>query len=77
MNDTELVKTALQDWIKKNSPEARGRPYLTIKGKDNRSYTLNDILNEIENNTPFGREMVQGMVHLTIDLIARGKEVLP
>ena len=40
-------------------------------------YTGNELADEIENGTEFGQELVNNLVLLTIDLVARGKETLP
>lgn len=37
-------------------------------------YTGNELADEIENFTEFGQELVNNLVLLTIDLVARGKE---
>ena len=44
---------------------------LLLKGK--RSYTGNEIADEIENETEFGIEMVDNMIQLTINLLKRDK----
>ena len=44
---------------------------LLLKGK--RSYTGNEIADEIENETEFGIKMVDNMIQLTIDLLKRDK----
>lgn len=41
--------------------------------KDKRSYTGNEIAEEIENETEFGIKMVDNMIQLTIDLLKRDK----
>ena len=37
----------------------------------NRSYTGNEIADEIENETKFGIEMIDNVIKLTIDLLKR------
>lgn len=68
------IDGALEEWIVNNSPDDLAKPYLKTRG--GKSYSLLDILNEIRQDTPFGRDMVSGLLNLTIDLLARNKEQL-
>jgi len=45
-------------------------PYMVAGEK---SYTRRDILNEVENETDFGVQILTNMIMLAIDLTARGK----
>lgn len=44
---------------------------ILIKGK--KSYTGNEIAEEIENETDFGIEMINSIIKLSIDLLKRDK----
>jgi DNA-binding NarL/FixJ family response regulator len=68
------IASALEEWIEANPESLRGAPYLTIS--DGKSYTLNDILAEIRQDTSDGRKFLQRLMKLTVDLVARNKEVL-
>lgn len=65
----EAIKTSIQTAEKFKSEE----PYII---KDNKVYTLKQIVEEMENNTDFGLEMQQGIFKLTINLLMRNKEQL-
>lgn len=49
------------------------KPYF---GKGQKTYSKNDIINEIENNTDDGVEFLKNLVMLSLDLFDRGKEKL-
>lgn len=48
-------------------------PALTQLKIDGKTYTGNEIANEIENETDFGVEQLKKLLNLTIDLIQRQK----
>ena len=43
----------------------------------NKSYSVNQILEEVRQRTPFGIQFMQDIISLTIDLISRNKRKLP
>lgn len=73
-NDSLCLTAAFRKWVElelKNKPD---KPYLiSTNGK---SYTLLQILNEIENETEFGNNFKTSLIKLTIELLFRGKETL-
>jgi hypothetical protein len=73
MNDNDIIKNALIDWIESHSEKERSMPYiLSAKG----SFSLEEISKEIKDETEKGVEFVNNIVCLTVDLLARGKEQL-
>lgn len=61
------VATALEDWILSQPELDREKPYITAK--DGRSYSLNQILQEIRLQSPFGMETEKNILLLAIDLL--------
>lgn len=68
--DVERLKEGIIKSLCMNEQNAN-EPYLLARGK---SYTRPQIAEEINNNTDFGNQMVNNMLMLALDLIARGKE---
>lgn len=68
------VDTILEQWILRRTEMEREIPYITTKS--GKSYSLNDLLVEIRNQTPVGVELEKNMINLTIDLLTRDKEKL-
>ena len=68
----EIIQ-AIRDSIQLADKFGTGKPYLFANG---RNYTLEEILQEMEDNTPFGLQTQQSLFNLTIDLLLRGKEKL-
>jgi hypothetical protein len=68
------VDTILEQWILRRTEMEREIPYITTKS--GKSYSLNDLLVEIRNQTPVGMELERNMINLTIDLLTRDKEKL-
>ena len=68
------VDAVLEDWISKQSIEKRESPYL--KTKDGKTYTLNDILDSIRQQTKIGKQMERNILKLAVDLLARQKTKL-
>jgi DNA-binding NarL/FixJ family response regulator len=68
------VDSALEEWILNHSPQEIDRPYLTTTNGE--TYKLIDILKAIRegHNNEFGQEMINGILNLTIDLLARNDE---
>ena len=74
ITDTALVTRALRDFIERHTDEEQQQPYLHVNG--GKSYTLAQLLTEIESGSDLGHEMAQGVVALTVDQLARGKQNL-
>jgi len=68
-----MLKEVLKKWILNHPDDELTIPYLAM---GNKSYTLTDLLYEIENETEVGKDIEKSMVGLTIDLLTRGKEKL-
>ena len=68
------VGGAIQEWVNLQDKKNKDAPYLiTACGKQ---YTLNQLLNEVRQQTTFGKELEKDLVMLTIDLLLRGKKEL-
>jgi hypothetical protein len=68
--NTDTLRRALTKYIDSHS-EDKNVPYLTAGEK---TYSLSEIRDEIENGSEFGRRMEERIITLAIDLLARGKE---
>ena len=68
------VGPALEEWINLHSEEMKNIPY--IFSRNGKTYTLNELLQEIRMQTEFGKQMEKNILMLTIDLLARNKERL-
>jgi hypothetical protein len=69
---TTRVDSALEEWILWHSPQDQAKPYL--KTRSGQTYSLLDILHSLRNGGDLGTEMAEGILKLTIDLLARNKE---
>lgn len=67
------IDKAIEEWIEIQEKDERMKPYL-ITAKNGNSYSLNQILDEIRKQTPFGKEFSKDLNMLTIDLLLRGKK---
>jgi len=67
------IDKAIEEWIEIQEKDERMKPYL-ITAKNGKTYTLNQILEEIRKQTPFGMEFAKDLNMLTIDLLLRGKK---
>ena len=65
------VDSALQYWISQHSENEKSEPYLSTR--NGTTYTLNQILSEIQSQTPFGMEIEKEILLLAIDMLSRGK----
>lgn len=66
------IEHTLEEWINQHADEDKDKPvYITTDGN---SYSLNDILSEIQKETKIGKEFSKRLSKLTIDLLMRGKE---
>ena len=71
MLEKDTIKEALRKYISIKSRNDIDVPYMMI---GNKSYSLNQILEEIENDTDFGKDFIKGVVILIIDFLTRGKK---
>ena len=74
MDTTKILLQAFQEWLEINKQKGVDEPYMNVGKK---SYTIREIVQEIEDNSEFGQEFVRDMFLLTIDLITRGKREIP
>lgn len=66
------VDCVLEQWINRHTEEEQNEPYLTtISGK---IYTLKSLLEEIRQQTEFGKTIERKILMLAVDLLTRGKE---
>lgn len=66
------VASVMEQWINQRPEEEKKSPYITsVSGKQ---YSLADILEEIRQQTAFGKEMEKNILMLAIDLLTRQKE---
>jgi CheY-like chemotaxis protein len=68
------IPSAIDEWIGSNPEERRNMPYIATS--DGKSYTLNEILKEIRQETIIGKEFTNNLLKLTVDLVSRNKEKL-
>jgi hypothetical protein len=61
------VASALEDWITSQPEKDRNAPYIT--SREGKTYSLNQILEEIRLQTPFGMETEKSILLLAIDLL--------
>ena len=66
------VDSALEQWITSHSDEEQAQPYITTR--NGKIYSLKQILEEIRQQTPYGRDMEKKILLLAIDLLTRGKK---
>jgi len=66
------VDSALEQWIVAHSEEEQNQPYITTR--NGKVYTLKQILEEIRQQTDYGRSMEKKILLLAIDLLTRGKK---
>lgn len=66
------IEHNLEEWVNQHPDADKNKLiYTTTNGK---SYSLNDILNEIQQESEIGLEFSKRLSKLTIDLLMRGKE---
>jgi hypothetical protein len=65
------ILQALERWILKHDSIEKDVLYLVSGGK---SYSLNQIYEEVKNRTEFGLHMEQNIINLAIDLLTRNNE---
>ncbi len=66
------LDSALEQWIGLHPESERNSPYIITR--DGKSYSLNQILDEIRLKSAFGMEMEKDILLLAIDMLARGKK---
>lgn len=64
------LSNALLKWINAQ-PGNHDAPYIMMM--NGKTYSLNDILHEVVNDTPQGKDFTQSLVNLTIELMAKKK----
>ncbi|MEO6330826.1 MAG: hypothetical protein ABIO55_17960 [Ginsengibacter sp.] len=68
------VDSVLEDWITTQSKTKREKPYITTK--EGRTYTLDDILESIRQQTDIGKHLERNILKLAVDLLTRQKTKL-
>jgi DNA-binding LytR/AlgR family response regulator len=68
------VDAVLEDWITKQPKAKREKPYITTK--DGKTYTLDNILESIRQQTDIGKHMERNILKLAVDLLTRQKAKL-
>lgn len=70
------VEGMIEEWIeiRKRLQKFNNQPYLIEAG--GRSYTLEELLQEIRQQTPVGQRFIKDLHMLTLDLLLRNKEKL-
>ena len=68
--DTE-IEGAIEEWVKIQDKFSLDKPYIIEIG--DKSYSLNDILREIRQQTEFGRQFQKDLIMATIDLLLKKK----
>ncbi len=66
------VDSAVESWLENHSAEDKNKPFLTVA--DGHSYSMNDLLKEIRQQTAFGESIALDINKLTLDLLFRNKE---
>jgi DNA-binding NtrC family response regulator len=67
------LDNTIEDWLIKKEGDKDKPIYISTDG---RSYSLNDIIREIRQQTPVGKDFSKKLNSLTIDLLLRKKENL-
>lgn len=68
------VDSVIEEWIVKKPESERTQPF--IQTQHGKTYTLNDILNGIREQSEIGKELEKNILKLAIDLLMRKKENL-
>ena len=66
------IDSVLEQWILNHSEYEQNAPYLTTTSGE--KYTLKDVLQQIRQQTDFGKKMERNVLMLAIDLLTRGKK---
>jgi len=70
------VDCALEEWILRNTPDDREKPFLTLRTGE--KYSLNQVLTEIRkgNESELGMFFQESILNMAVELLARQKESL-
>lgn len=70
------VDCALEEWILRNNPDDREKPFLTLRTGE--KYSLNQVLNEIRkgHESELGMFFQESILNMAVELLARQKESL-
>ncbi len=70
------VDCALEEWILRNTPDDREKPFLTLRTGE--KYSLNQVLAEIRkgNESELGMFFQESILNMAVELLARQKESL-
>jgi DNA-binding NtrC family response regulator len=68
----ESIDKVIEEWITQNHQTDKDKP--VFLSSENKSYSLNDILREIRQDTEIGKDFSKRLTKLTIDLLMRNKE---
>ena len=66
------VDSALEHWILLHPESEINKPYIITR--DGKSLSLKEILGEIRQQTPYGRDVEKKILMLAIDMLGRGKK---
>jgi hypothetical protein len=66
------VDCVLEQWIYNHSEDEQNAPYLTTTSGE--KYTLKDILQQIRQQTEFGKKIERNIMMLAVDLLTREKK---
>jgi DNA-binding NtrC family response regulator len=66
------VDCVFEQWISNHSEDEQNAPYLTTTSGE--KYTLKDVLQQIRQQTIFGKKMERNIMMLAVDLLTRGKK---
>lgn len=66
------VSSALEDWINSQPELDRTKPYIT--SKEGKTYNLDQILEEVRLQTPFGMQTEKNILLLAIDMLVENEE---
>ncbi|WP_299886913.1 response regulator [uncultured Lacinutrix sp.] len=67
------IASAIDEWVIENNEDKDKPIYFSSEGE---AFSLNDISNEVRNQTEIGKDFAEKLNSLTIDLLLRGKEKL-
>lgn len=68
------VDCAIEEWLFRYSADDRKKPFMTLKTGE--KYSLDEILNEIRQNTDLGVFYQRGILKMAVELLARQKAQL-
>jgi len=65
------IDSVIEEWIMRHSQEARNRPL--IKDKDGKTYSMDQVLESIRQQTEIGVEFERNLLKLAIEIFSRQK----